>query len=151
MLDVLRNHPFALVKKNGNWEVIQSFQQRKTMEALHESEQMQKAILDNIPDRAWLKDKNGRFLPSMERGADSLAWMPRASWKNGIRDPPSGTGRRVREQDRSIEQSRQPLQYEKLLADKDGRKVWFETIKSPLLNDHGNVVEQLVLPATSPC
>ena len=37
-------------------------------------------------------------------------------------------------------QSRQALQVEELLTDKDGRPTWFETIKSPLFNDRGEAV-----------
>ena len=44
------------------------------------------------------------------------------------------------EQDRDILQSRQPLQLEELLTDKDGREIWFETIKSPLFDDHGEAI-----------
>ena len=37
-------------------------------------------------------------------------------------------------------QSGHPFQSEELLTGKDGRLVWFETIKTPLYDDHGEVV-----------
>ena len=36
--------------------------------------------------------------------------------------------------------SRSPMHYEELRTGKDGRKVWFETTKSPLFNEHGKAV-----------
>ena len=141
MLEVLRNHPLALVEKEGKWEVIQSPQDRNTTQALHNSEQRQKAILNTIPDPAWLKDKEERFL------AVNTAWC-RFSGSNSndvlgktVFDVfPTEIARKLSEEDRDIVQSCRPLQLEQLLPDKDGRLVWFDTIRNPLFNDHGDVV-----------
>ena len=141
MLEVLRNHPLVLVKKEGKWEVIQSPQQRKTAEALRQSEQRQKAILDTIPDPAWLKDKEGRFL------AVNSAWCRFCGTdaKDVFGKPayelfPSEVARMMSEEDCSVMQSHRALQREQLLADKDGREIWFETIKNPLFDDQGEVI-----------
>ena len=140
MFNVLRNHPLALVKKEGKWEAIQSPQHRKTTEALHESEQRQKAILDTIPDPAWLKDKEGRYL------AVNTAWCrfigmdaQNVLGKTAFELFPADVAEHFGNLDRSVMQSRQALQLEELRADKDGRKVWFDTITTPLFDDQGNV------------
>ena len=140
-LEVLHNHPLALVKNGGKWEVIQSPQQRKTMEMLRQSEQRQRDILDTIPDPAWLKDKEGRFL------AANAAWCrffgidaEDVLGKTVFEVFPTEIAHKLSEEDRDIVQSCRPLQFDDLLAGKDGRKVWFETIKSPLFSDHGDVV-----------
>ena len=103
MFDVLRNHPLALVKKEGKWEVIQSPQHRKTTEALQTSERRQKAILDTIPDPAWLKDKEGRFL------AVNPAWCrffgidaKNVLGKTAFEFFPAEVAQRLSEEDRSI-------------------------------------------------
>ena len=49
---------------------------KKAEEALQTSEQRQKAILDNIPHPAWLKDKKDVTSPSTPLGAASWASTP---------------------------------------------------------------------------
>ena len=141
MFDVLRNHPLALVRKGGRWEVIQSPLQRKTEESLRQSERRQRAILDTIPDPAWLKDKEGRFL------AVNAAWCQflgldagEVLGKTGFDFLPREVAVKFEEQDRTIMQSGHPLQHEELLRGKDAQMVWFEAIVSPLYDDHGEVV-----------
>ena len=101
----------------------------------------QKAILETIPDPAWLKDKEGRYL------AVNTAWCHfiginanDALGKTPFEFFPPELAPKLSEQDRIVVQSRQSLHYEELLTNKDGNPVWFETIKSPLFNDHGDVV-----------
>ena len=53
---------------------------------------------------------------------------------------PAEVAEELEEKDRITMLSRSPLHYEELRTGKDGRKVWFETTKSPLFDDHGNVV-----------
>jgi two-component system, cell cycle sensor histidine kinase and response regulator CckA len=114
---------------------------KQAEEKLRESEQRLKTILDTIPDPAWLKDQEGRFL------AVNAAWSrlwginPRdAMGKTIVEILPPGVANRFDEQDRAIMQSRQPLQTEEFLTGKDGRPIWFETIKSPLFNERGEAV-----------
>ena len=114
---------------------------KKTEEALQTSERRQKAILDTIPDPAWLKDKEGRFL------AVNSAWCrfvgvnaKNAVGKTAFEFFPAEVAQRLSEQDRATLQSRQPLQLEELLTDKDGREIWFETIKNPRFKDDGEIV-----------
>ena len=114
---------------------------KKAEEALQDSQQRQKAILDTIPDPAWLKDKEGRFL------AVNAAWCRffgldarSVLGKTAFEFLPAELAEHFGELDRNLMQSRQTLQLEELLADKDGVKVWFDAIASPLFNDHGDVV-----------
>ena len=114
---------------------------KKAEEALQDSQQRQKAILDTIPDPAWLKDKEGRFL------AVNAAWCRffgldarSVLGKTAFEFLPAEVAEHFGELDRNLMQSRQKLQLEELLADKDGVKVWFDAIVSPLFNDHGDVV-----------
>ncbi len=114
---------------------------KKTEEALQTSEQRQEAILDTIPDPAWLKDKEERFL------AVNTAWCRFSGIKSNdalgktvFEVFPTEIAHKLSEEDRDIVQSCLPLQLEQLLPDKDGRKIWFDTIRNPLFDDHGNVV-----------
>ena len=87
--------------------------------------------MDTIPDPAWLKDKEGRFLavnPAWCRffGTDAKNVLGKTVFEFF----PETVAEKLSEEDRSIIQSRQSLRLEELLTDKDGRKVWFETIKT---------------------
>jgi PAS domain S-box-containing protein len=114
---------------------------KKAEEALHESEQRQKAILDNIPDLAWLKDKKGCFLainPAWCRFFGMNAQDALGKTASELLSPEMAA--KFEELDRSIVLSGSLSPYEELLTDEDGRKVWFETINTRLLDDHGDVV-----------
>lgn len=141
ILDVLRNHPVALVRRENSWEVVRSPQQQKTEEMLHKSEQREKAILGTIPYPAWLKDREGRFLDVNEAwrrffGLDAKEVLG----KTGFEFLPQEIAARFAEQDRNVVESQRPFQDEELLTDTNGRKVWFETVKSPLFDEHREVV-----------
>jgi PAS domain S-box-containing protein len=114
---------------------------KQAEESLRQSVHRQRAILDSIPDPAWLKDKEGRFL------AVNAAWCRFFGVDAEIvlgttasAFVPPEVAVEFGEQDRGVMNSRHPLHVEELLTCKDGRPVWFETIKTPLFNDHGEVV-----------
>ena len=116
-------------------------ERERAEEALRQSEHRQRAILDTIPDPAWLKDKDGRFITV------NAAWCrffgldaETVLGKTAVAFLPAEVAAKFEEQDHGIMRSRQPLHCEELLTDKDGRLVWFETIKTPLYDDHGEVV-----------
>ncbi len=48
IIDVVTNHQFALIKRGGEWERIESSRQKRTEEALHQSEQRVRLKLESI-------------------------------------------------------------------------------------------------------
>jgi PAS domain S-box-containing protein len=141
IIDMLRHHSLVLVKQEGRWEVIQSPQQQRMEQSLRESQRKTKAVLDTIPDPAWLKDTEGRFV-AVNAGWSRFIGVPgeEALGKTVLAFFPTETAEVVMEQDRRIIQSRQSLRTEELLKDKDGSPVWFETIRTPMLDDRGDAV-----------
>ena len=115
---------------------------RKAMEKLlQESQQRQKAILDTIPDPAWLKDQEGRFL------AVNAAWCrffgidaANVVGKTVFDFFPDEIAKQLWEVDRAVFDSGQPRHVDELLTDKNGNGIWFETIKNPFRDERGNVV-----------
>jgi PAS domain S-box-containing protein len=114
---------------------------KEAEEALRESEQRQKAILNTIPDPAWLKDKEGRFL--IVNAAWCRFFGVKAEEVLGKTDYECFTAEVAEsfsEPDQNVIESRLPLHYEESLRDKDGCLFWFETVKYPLYNEQGDVV-----------
>jgi PAS domain-containing protein len=50
ILDVLSNHQFALVKRSGKWETVESAHHKKIEQALRESEKRYRELVDAAPD-----------------------------------------------------------------------------------------------------
>ena len=50
ILDVLANHQFALVKRSGKWEIVESAHHKKIEQALRESEEHYRDMVDSAPD-----------------------------------------------------------------------------------------------------
>ena len=106
-----------------------------------EEASLSRAILDAIPDPAWLKDKAGRFL------AVNAAWCRffgvdpnEVLGKTAFEYLPHEIAETLQEQDRDILRFGRPLHLGESLSDKNGRLVWFETVKSPVCNDRGEVI-----------
>ncbi|WP_067046689.1 sensor histidine kinase [Methanofollis ethanolicus] len=112
--------------------------QVELQEDLRQRELQQKAILDNIPDIAWLKDGDGRFVAvnrafetSTGRAAgevigktDAAVWPPDIAAKHQAEDEMVMTsGRRI-----SIVEP---------LRRADGSERWVETIKTPVADGAG--------------
>ncbi len=55
IIDVIRNHEFALINREGNWEIIEGSERKK-------AEQEYAAIIRTAMDGFWITDAQGRFL-----------------------------------------------------------------------------------------
>ncbi len=116
-------------------------ERKETAARLQELDRRQKAILNNIPDMAWLKDRESRFLAVNEpfaaacgRTADTLIGKTDLDiWPKELAD-------RYRSDDRSVMESGTRKQVEEPLVDRNGRNRWIETIKTPIMNHRGDVV-----------
>ncbi len=113
---------------------------KRAEEALLASERLQRLILNNIPDPAWLKDLEGRFL------AVNQAWSlwagvsaDQAIGRSNSELFPLEIARRFQEQDVSVAAGGHPVHIEEGYPDAEGRLHQFETFKAPLSDDAGRV------------
>jgi|GEM_PF-384753 len=109
-------------------------------EALLSSRSQQKAILDNIPDIAWLKDLDGRFIAVNE--AFAAAAGVRADNVAGRTDHdfwPKDLADHYRADDSEVMRTGLRKRIEEPLEGKDGRR-WIETLKMPFRDEEGRVV-----------
>jgi len=60
ILDVVANHQFALIKRSGRWDIIESAQHLKTEQALRESEENYRHILETANEGIWIVDSKAR-------------------------------------------------------------------------------------------
>ncbi|MCE5182111.1 MAG: EAL domain-containing protein [Betaproteobacteria bacterium] len=110
-------------------------------EKLQHSLKTQKALLDNIPDMAWLKDGESHFIAGNEPCAKACGVSPEQLAGKSEFDffPPDMAERHVAD-DREVMASGQRKRIEEPLLTSDGKRLWIETIKSPIFDSAGQVI-----------
>jgi PAS domain S-box-containing protein len=119
----------------------QIIERKQAEEKLKEMHMQQKAILDNIPDIAWLKDKESKFIAVNEPFGRSCGVSPEnLKGKTDLDIWPVELAKKYRADDKEVMEKRHRKQVEELLVDKDGNKTWIETIKTPIYNDRDELI-----------
>jgi PAS domain S-box-containing protein len=129
-------------KPTGYLAQVQDITQRRQMiESLNKTQTQQKAILDNIPDMAWLKDVEGRFVQVNEPFAKACGLRTQdLPGRSDLDIWPTELAQRYRSDDQEVMSSRKRKRVEEPLADKEGRIQWIETIKTPICDDSGKLI-----------
>jgi PAS domain S-box-containing protein len=105
--------------------------------ALELSERRLRTLIDGIPDRAWLKDAQGRFLALNQGTACSMGVpMPQALGKTIAELIPGDAARIIAEEDRLAMLAPGPTRIETQPAFGEG---WLEMIRTPIRNAGGQV------------
>ncbi|WP_298437153.1 PAS domain S-box protein [Geobacter sp.] len=111
------------------------------LRSLKALQRQQQAILDNIPDLVWLKDTESRFIAVNEAFARSCGSTPAALvGKNDLDVWPRDLAELYRQDDRLVMALRQRKWIEEALEAASGERRWIETIKTPVIDEGGNVV-----------
>jgi PAS domain S-box-containing protein len=135
----LRDYEFriAVSAENEVMAIVRDITQRKrAQEELQQQKGLLKALLDNIPDVAWLKDLDGRFIAvnepfcracNLEREeilgfTDFELFMPEYAQKS-------------LEIDVEVLQSGQCQTIEETVSKSQGKPIWIETIITPIYNE----------------
>ena len=132
--------------KNGEWlvaEVNVDISQRKQIEeALHKSELERKALLDNVPDIIWFKDREGRYISVNEAFAVICGLKPENLIGKTDFDLcwPRHLAEKYRVDDIEVMKSGKQKRVEEPLFDKNGNIQTVETIKTPIYSDKGEII-----------
>jgi PAS domain S-box-containing protein len=109
---------------------------------LLEGERQKRAILDNIPDIAWLKDRDGRFV-AVNTPLAVAAGKRQPEEMLGLSDFdlwPADIAERHRADDVEIMATGQHKRLEEPLVDATGETRWIETFKTRIASDSGEVI-----------
>ena len=108
---------------------------------LRKVEFQQKAILDNIPDIAWLKDVQGRFIAVNEPFAKACGLkVEEIINKTDLDIWPRELALNYRADDQEVMESKKRKCVQEKLMYQEGGEQWIETIKTPFFDDHDKVI-----------
>lgn len=118
------------------------FTERKQVEAvLRESQANIKAILDNSPYMAWLKDTSGRYIRINKVYANYIRLKDARQiiGKTDFDLWPKELAEKYRADDADVMATRQSKHVEELSFD-GSKKHWVETFKTAIIDEHANVL-----------
>lgn len=131
--------------KDGQWmvaEVNVDISERKhAEEKLQSIQRQQQAILDNIPDIAWLKDKESRFIAVNDPFGKACGYKPQEIvGKNDLDLWPKELALLYRNDDQEVMRTGKRKRVEEPFVDSRGNTSWIETIKTPIYDDQKNII-----------
>ncbi|GAB4152032.1 MAG: hypothetical protein Fur0046_31500 [Cyanobacteria bacterium J069] len=114
---------------------------RRAEDALQYQKHLFKSVLDNIPHRVWLKDRQGRHVVVNQPFADSLGIEPAALiGKTDFDLWPDDKAQMFQDEDQSVMDTGQVFSLEEQLPMPDGTVRWFSTTKTPMYDEAGWVM-----------
>ncbi|GFO54803.1 hypothetical protein GMSM_18100 [Geomonas sp. Red276] len=114
---------------------------RQATRALERRDQKMRAMLNIIPDLAWIKDEQGCFVAVNAAFARACSQTPESViGKSDLDIWPREFAEAYRADDREVMQSGTSRQFEEQIVGSDGSTRWIETIKTPIFNSKGEVV-----------
>jgi PAS domain S-box-containing protein len=114
---------------------------RRAEESVRESERQLKTFINSIPDIAWLKDSENRLIAVNEAYARQAGRrINELIGKTDLEIWPKDLSKVYWDTDEEVKWARSPIRNEEIVEKSDGSRVWFDTIKAPLLDEFDHVV-----------
>jgi PAS domain S-box-containing protein len=113
---------------------------REAEAALERSLLLQKAILDNIADPAWLKDAEGRYLACNAALARMFDCRVEDVLGKTVSEISPADARVSQQEDAQVLSTGKPVLFQKQPLEKHGRVRWYDRYRSPLFDPKGNLV-----------
>ncbi len=138
-------HPIWDEKENRLVGIVGAVQdvteQKEAEKKVQETLLQQSAILNNIPDMAWLKDLDSRYIAVNEQFLRACGRnMEDVIGKTDIEIWEKSFAEFYRKDDLEVIQSGKRKTIEEKQRDSAGRVYWIETTKTPIRDEHGKVV-----------
>ncbi len=123
-------------------ELQQEILQRIHVETgLRHAQQQQRALLDSIADLAWVKDAKGRILAVNRPMATHAGIEPEKMIGRTVHELfPLDLAERYDRDDRDVMALQRSKRIIERLVGQDGREGWFETLKTPIFDERGEVI-----------
>ncbi len=139
IVDMVGSHQSAIIRREGKWEVIESAERKRAMEVLQASENRYRTLLENLPQKIFLKDRNSVYVSCNENYAKVLEIKAKEiAGKTDYDFFPKKLAEKYRADDGRIMKSGETEDInEKYIQ--NGREVIVHIIKTPARDEEGNI------------
>jgi hypothetical protein len=140
IIDVVGTHKFALIKREGKWEIIESAKHKKTEEALRQSEAKLRTLVEHIPMKIFIKDTNSVYLSCNKNYAEDLKISPEEIKDKTDYDLfPKELADKYRRDDKRIIKTGNTEDIKEKYFEQ-GEERWIHTVKTPHKDEKGNII-----------
>jgi diguanylate cyclase (GGDEF)-like protein/PAS domain S-box-containing protein len=116
-------------------------ERKQAEERISEVIRQQQAILDNIPDIAWLKDRKGRYVAVNVPFGKAFGVAPKDMVGKSDHDiHPPERAVKYEKDSKEVMATRTRTQFEESIVDREGKTQHVEKIETPIFNDAGAVI-----------
>lgn len=99
----------------------------------------EKALLDNLPASAFLKDVNGKFLAVNDEFLTCGLTREQILGHDDFEFEPYEVASSYQAEDLEVIKNKKPFRSIRKVV-RDGKEIWFESFKSPVFDEKGNVI-----------
>jgi PAS domain S-box-containing protein len=139
VLDVTNTHRFALIRREGAWQLLESSERKKAMADLRASQSKYETLVENLPQKIFLKDKDSVYVSCNENYARDLKIKAEEiAGKTDYDFYPEQLAEKYRADDRRIIESGVTKGIEEKYI-VDGQELTVHTVKTPVRDERGNV------------
>lgn len=111
----------------------------KLMEKANIRALREKALLDNLPASAFLKDVNGKFLAVNDEFLTCGLTREQILGHDDFEFEPYDVASSYQAEDLEVIKTKKPFKNIRKVVS-DGKEIWFESFKSPVFDEKGNVI-----------
>ena len=142
IIDVVKNHEFAIVKRHGTWEVFESAGRRRMKKELYKQRDLLDMIVNSVPAMIWTKNAEGKYLQVNRAYCETVGLSEEKIINRTDYDLyPTDIATQYSKYDQEIINSKKPVSgIEERHLKPSGDYGWSLTEKLPYYDDKGNVV-----------
>ncbi|MBE9189498.1 PAS domain-containing protein [Gloeocapsopsis crepidinum LEGE 06123] len=142
--NLLRYYEFRIVvsAENEVMVIVRDITETKLfLDLLQQQERQLKAILNNIPGSAWLKDNESRYIAVNEPLLKLFnKKLEEVVGKTDYDLFPPDLAQKCIDDDREVLATGKRKYFEEFSVNPDGSEIWFETIKTPIHNENNEII-----------